>query len=95
MDVKALYPSITGKMAGEAVKRAVKVTPLKIMNVNYMMALRYIAKNAKDDEEVKEWGMSEWCPTRTKVGGSRPGVTGAKLASRGEPSWARSSNLRW
>ena len=23
--------------------------------------------------------MSEWCPTRTKVGGNRPGVTGAKM----------------
>ena len=79
MDVKALYPSIIAKMAGEAVVKAVRITTLKIVNVNYTMALRYIAKNAKDDEQVKEWGMGDWCPTRTKGGGTRPGVTGAKL----------------
>ena len=74
MDAKALYPSITGKMAGEAVMRAVRTTTLEIVNINYKMAFRYIAKNAKDDNQVKEVGMSAWCPTRTKVGGNRPGV---------------------
>ena len=33
MDVNALYPSITGKMAGEAVKKAVRITTLKIVNI--------------------------------------------------------------
>ena len=77
MDVNALYPSITAKQAGEAVKRAVDETTLTIANVNYGMALRYIAKNAANDDVVRAWGMAEWCPVRTKTQGTRPGITGA------------------
>ena len=79
MDAVALYPSIKAKMAGEAVKRAMENTTVTFANVSYAMALRYIAKDAKDDKEVEEWGMSEWCPVRTKDKGKRPGVTGAKV----------------
>ena len=79
MDVTALYPSITAKQAGEAVKRAIDTTTLTIANINFGMALRYIAKNAKDNAEVKSWGMEKWCPVRTKIPGPRPGFTGASL----------------
>ena len=78
MDVTARYPSISATQAGESVKRAVDSTPLTIATVNSKMALRYIAKNAKDDDEVKAWGMDKWCPTRTYKPGPRPGVRGAE-----------------
>ena len=47
-------------------RRAVNLTQLRFDNVNYTLALRYIAKNAKSDNKVKEWGLQEWCPTRAK-----------------------------
>ena len=43
------------------------------------MALRYLAKSAKSQDEVKQWGFEAWCPVRTKTGGTRPGMTGAKV----------------
>ena len=76
MDVKALYPSITAKQAGEAVRRAMRTTRLHIDNVNYHMALRYIAKAAESDAQVTAWGFGKWCPRRTKKPGHRPGMTG-------------------
>ena len=79
MDVVSLYPCIKAKMVGNAVKRAMANTRVTFSNVSHAMALRYIAKNAKSDKEVKEWGMSDWCPVRTKKQGTRPGVTGAKV----------------
>ena len=76
MDVEKLYLSITAKQAGETVKRAVDVT---LANINLKMALRYITKCAKDDKEVRAWGLSKCCPVRTKTPGPRSGVTGAGI----------------
>ena len=76
MDVKALYPSITAAQAGEAVKTAMETTSLTFANVNYPMALRYIAKSAESDDQVKEWGFADYCPIRTRKPGVRPGMVG-------------------
>ena len=62
MDVKALYPSITAAHAGVSVKKAVEGTTMRIANFDYGLALRYIAKNAKDDKEVAAWGMAQSGP---------------------------------
>ena len=40
------------------------------------MGLRFIAKSAKSNAEVKKWGFEKWCPVRTKVKGKRPGMVG-------------------
>ena len=53
MDVRALYPSITAAQAGEAVKAEMETTVLRIMNVDYAMALRFLSKASKSDEEVR------------------------------------------
>lgn len=76
MDVKKLYPSITGKRAGELVYNEVLTTTIEFKNVNYSMGLRYIAKCAKYDSQVAEWGFKGWCPVRTKHMAKRPGMVG-------------------
>ena len=72
MDVYKLFPSIK---AGQIVKEEVMRTKLKLQNINYKMAVRYIAKAAENDDEVKSWGMDKWCPGRSKGknGKKRPG----------------------
>ena len=75
MDVAALYPSIAAETAGLTVRKAVEATPLTFSSVNYELALRYISKCAKSQEEIEEWGLGEWCPKRTASKGARPGMS--------------------
>ena len=82
MDVTALYPSIQSQRAGFIVKKAVEETTMVFTNVNWEMATRYIAKSAKTQEEVQQWGMDEFCPKRSKNRGYRPGMTGAAQVDR-------------
>ena len=75
MDVKKLYPSIKKKRAGQLVYEEALKTKIEFNNINYSMGLRYIAKTAKSDKEVEEWGFKAWCPVRTKHMGRRPGMS--------------------
>ena len=52
MDVSALYPSIRSKRAGYIVRKAAEETSMSFDNVDYNMALRYLSKSAKSQEEV-------------------------------------------
>ena len=51
---------------------------MKFTNINYRLALRYMEKVAKSQDEVNEWGFGKLCPKRAKKQGSRPGRTGDK-----------------
>ena len=73
---RQLYPSIKAKPAGKLVYNEVRKTKLQFENINYDMAIHYIAKAAKSNEEVEFWGTKEFCPVRTFKPGSRPGMTG-------------------
>ena len=84
MDVGALYPSITGKHAGDAVRDEVEHTDLKFNHIDWRMANRFLAKAAVSDGEVKEWRFEEWVPKRTKTGNRRPGMLGAATT---DPKW--------
>ena len=58
-------------------RKAVEATPLNFTSVNYGMALRYISKCAKNQAEVDEWALGEWCPRRSFTMGARPGMSGS------------------
>ena len=77
-DVKALYPSIKRDRATLVIHKAMENTEVVFHNVDYKMALRYIAKSSKQ-EQIQTWGLNKWCPVRTKTKGSRPGMTGDDL----------------
>ena len=77
-DIEKLYPSIKRARAGELVNKEVQTTTLQFENIDYSMATRYISKAAKSDEQVKEWGLAEFCPVRTFKMGKRPGMTGSE-----------------
>ena len=67
MDIKKLYPSIKKDRSDQLVYNEVLKTKVDFKNVNYPMALRFIAKSAKLKEEVDECGFKEWCLVRTKT----------------------------
>ena len=54
MDVVVLYPSITAEHGGRRVREAIEKTDVTF-NADYNQALRYLAKNATEQQLV------EWC----------------------------------
>lgn len=79
-DVKALYPSIKKNRAAIVTREAMENTGVTFHNVNYRMALRFIAK-ASTQGQIRAWGLHKWCPVRTKRWGARPGMMSWKTLS--------------
>ena len=52
---------------------------MEFENVNWGMALRYISKYAKSDDQVGEQGFDQWCPVITRKGNCIPGMSGCKV----------------
>ena len=63
MDVKALYPSMKWREIVESVRELVEKSDLKVENVNWREATKYIAV-MYTPEEIEEEGLTAVIPTR-------------------------------
>ena len=75
-DVESLYPNLSDVHIADIVYKAIMETEVKLENINYKEAVRYLALNWTE----KECRMSEVrraLPWRLSKQGSRPGMTGA------------------
>ena len=97
LDVKALYPSITAERAAAVVVEQTEKTKVQFDNINYRMAVRYISKGATL-LQIFLWGLQNFCPSRTKKEGKRPGMSGAEEEdekwTRGRLPKTRSEELK-
>ena len=81
MDVEALYPSIQVNRSTRIVGEMVEESKLKIENVDYNTAVRYIASNSSQ-ADIFKWGMKQIIPRRKCKTGVRPGATTDELHRR-------------
>ena len=81
MDVEALYPSIEISRSAEIVGEIVRESSVKIENVDFETATRFIASNASQ-AQINDWGMGRYIPRRRHKTGVRPGATTKELGKR-------------
>ena len=77
-DVEALYPSLDAMEVAEIVYRAMLDTKVKLDNVDWAEAAKYIALTSTE-QEVRLSPLRRVIPVRRKVNGTRPGITGEGL----------------
>ena len=80
-DVEALYPSLEAVEVAEIVYNAMLETKVKFDNVEWLEACKYIALTSTE-QECRLGPLKRVLPRRTKVNGTRPGITGEDPLSK-------------
>ena len=78
-DVKALYPSLDIDSCAEIVSRTFEESEVEVRGVDPEEIGLYLALNM-EEEELKEKGIAQFCPTRKSKVGARPTITGCAMS---------------
>ena len=75
MDVEALYPSLDVDFTVDCVCELFLSSDVDIEGIDYKELSLYLSLN-KDDQQLRDIGMHQYCPKRRSNRGRRPNITG-------------------